>query len=187
MRCRPAFVCCTSCHFLRFSPSASSMPAASAGRGCAVAAFLSVFRAGRLCTARRAQSGCCVRSGVRFCRRRGLAAPYLSSDAFGCFFLLLAAPYFFFAVRNDAVFPDKASGAARGGLGGGCKRAAGLSEIPAPRRRVHRFRLGMRYGAAAYVFAAACIRRRAALDFMSGGVRLRTVRRRGAARRRTMI
>ena len=140
-----------------------------------------------LCTARRAQSGCCVRSGVRFCRRRGLAAPYLSSDAFGCFFLLLAAPYFFFAVRNDAVFPDKASGAARGGLGGGCKRAAGLSEIPAPRRRVHRFRLGMRYGAAAYVFAAACIRRRAALDYMSGGVRLRTVRRRGAARRRTMI
>lgn len=69
----------------------------------------------------------------------------------------------------------------------GCERAAGLSEIPAPRRRVHRFRRGVGCGAAAYVFAAACIRRRTALDFMSGRVRLRTVRRRGAARRRTMI
>lgn len=139
-----------------------------------------------LCTARRAKRLLCA-LGCALLPPAGLTAPCLSSDAFGCFFLLLAAPYFFFAVRNDAVFPDKAAGAARGGFGGGCERAAGLSEIPAPRRRVHRFRRGVGCGAAAYVFAAACIRRRTALDFMSGRVRLRTVRRRGAARRRTMI
>ena len=117
----------------------------------------------------------------------GLTAPCLSSDAFGHSPLLLAVPYFFLLFAMTAFSPDKAAGAARGGLGGGCERAAGLSEIPAPRRRGHRFRRGVGYGAAAYVFAAACTRRRTALDFMSGGVRLRTVRRRGAARRRTMI
>ena len=99
----------------------------------------------------------------------GLTAPCLSSDAFGHSPLLLAVPYFFLLFAMTAFSPT------------------GLSEIPAPRRRGHRFRRGVGYGAAAYVFAAACTRRRTALDFMSGGVRLRTVRRRGAARRRTMI
>lgn len=139
-----------------------------------------------LCTARRAKRLLCA-LGCALLPPAGLTAPCLSSDAFGYSSLLLAVPYFFLLFAMTPFPPDKAAGAARGGLGGGCERAAGLSEIPAPRRRVHRFRLGMRCGAAAYVFAAVCIHRRTALDFMSGGVRLRTVRRRGAARRRTMI